>query len=317
MKISKNIDEAVNLLLHNELVVIPTETVYGLAANMYSESAVEAIYHYKKRPKSNPLIVHVSSVSKLEEIGKNISRTAYQLAEKYWPGPLTLLVEKSDKIPYYVTSGSNKVAVRIPNHSLTIDLLNEIQIPIVAPSANPYQRVSPTKVSHVVNYFKNELPLVLDGGDCMQGIESTIIDTTLGEGRIQILRAGTITKEVLMNDFPDLCFEESDSSEIVPGAAKKHYSPLKKLYFNCNESELISLSNKRVGLITLTKLNDSVLKPFKSVHFDGDIELSSRDLYAVLIAFENDPEIDVIVCFSFPNEGIGLALNDKLRRAVN
>lgn len=225
MKLPKNIDEAVNLLLHNELVVIPTETVYGLAANMYSESAVEAIYHYKKRPKSNPLIVHLSNVSKLDEVGKNISKIAYQLAEKYWPGPLTLLVEKSDKVPSYVTSGSNKVAVRIPNHSLTIDLLNEIQIPLVAPSANPYQRVSPTKVSHVVDYFKNELPMVLDGGDCKQGIESTIIDTTLRDERIQILRAGTITKEILLNDFPDLCFEEMDSNEVVPGSAKKHYSP--------------------------------------------------------------------------------------------
>lgn len=316
MKISKSIDEAVELLVSNNLVVIPTETVYGLAGNCFSEEAVEAIYHYKSRPKSNPLIVHIHSMHQLTELAKQIPTYILDLLNHFWPGPLTILLEKSELVPDFITSGSNKVAIRIPNHPLTLELLKNLPFPLVAPSANPYQRVSPTKVEHVINYFNDALPMVLDGGDCEIGIESTIIDGTLGNDCLQILREGTISEEQIKARFPKIkIIKQHTSIEKVPGSDKKHYSPTKPLLLFDHDSfrDLNSEKDFKVGLISNSDFEPNCNYVAK-IQFNSFNE-GAKGLYNALLEMEQNPNVDIIYCERFKDEGIGKALNDKLKRA--
>ena len=173
--ISKDISKAVALLNNEELVAIPTETVYGLAGNIYSEKTIKAIFETKQRPFFNPLIVHIPSIDHLEEIVACIPEKAKLLAESFWPGPMTLVLKKKSTIPNVITAGKDTVAVRIPNHPTTLELLNRLDFPLAAPSANPFNRISPTTAQHVEDYFKDKIKMVLDGGACKIGIESTII----------------------------------------------------------------------------------------------------------------------------------------------
>lgn len=156
-------------------MAIPTETVYGLAGNLFSEKAVSTIYSLKQRPHSNPLIAHVASLEAAVALTKEFPAPLLELANRFWPGPLTLLVEKSSIVPDTVTAGSSKVAIRIPSHLHTQALLQHLSFPLVAPSANPYTRISPTTAEHVAYYFGSSIPLILDGGPCTLGLESTII----------------------------------------------------------------------------------------------------------------------------------------------
>lgn len=159
-EISTDIESALKFLYMDELIAIPTETVYGLAANAFSEDAVKKIFELKQRPIFNPLIVHIGSIDDLDKIAKNIPDVAWKLAEAFWPGPLTLLLEKKDIIPDIVTAGSERVAVRIPNHKLTLDLLSKLTFPVAAPSANPFMSISPTKAIHVMDYFEGKLKFI-------------------------------------------------------------------------------------------------------------------------------------------------------------
>jgi L-threonylcarbamoyladenylate synthase len=170
-----NLKKAINDLENDKLIAIPTETVYGLAANASSETAIKKIFTLKKRPESNPLILHIKSINYLKEIAENIPEKAMVLANNFWPGPLTLILVKKAHISELITSGKDTVAVRVPNHPLTLKLLENLNFPIVAPSANPYGSISPTSASHVEKYFKNHIDCILDGDKCEKGIESTII----------------------------------------------------------------------------------------------------------------------------------------------
>ena len=173
--ISKDIQKAITLLTNEELVAIPTETVYGLAGNIFSEKAIKSIFSTKKRPFFNPLIVHIPSVDSLDDIVIHVPEKAKLLAEAFWPGSMTLVLKKNDKIPDIITAGKDTVAVRVPNHPLTLELLRQLPFPLAAPSANPFGSISPTKPEHVERYFKDDIQQVLDGGSCTNGIESTII----------------------------------------------------------------------------------------------------------------------------------------------
>ena len=173
--ITKSLENAIITLRKNELIAIPTETVYGLAGNAYNETAIKKIFELKKRPFYNPLIVHIKSLAYLQEIASDIPDNALKLAKVFWPGPLTLVLKKQKHISDLITAGKNTVAVRVPSHPLTLDLLNKLDFPLVAPSANPFGSISPTHAEHVFNYFGEELNIILDGGECEKGLESTII----------------------------------------------------------------------------------------------------------------------------------------------
>jgi len=168
------LQKAIQLLASGNCVAIPTETVYGLAANALNTDAVAKIFQLKNRPQTNPLIVHCGSIEQVERYVSEFPPLAMKLAKKFWPGPLTLLLPKNDKIPDQITAGSNRVGVRIPNHSLTLKLLQKVDFPLAAPSANKYGSVSPTCAQHVKIQFENA-PFILDGGPCSVGIESTIV----------------------------------------------------------------------------------------------------------------------------------------------
>ncbi|MDQ3289765.1 MAG: L-threonylcarbamoyladenylate synthase, partial [Bacteroidota bacterium] len=173
--IGTDTEQAANLLRAGQLVSIPTETVYGLAANAYLEEAVVSIFEAKQRPAFDPLIVHTHSIQEFDKIAVNIPKRAYQLAEAFMPGPVTLILPRNPKIPLLVTSGNESVGVRIPNHPLTLNLLRKLEFPLAAPSANPFGYVSPTTAQHVNQQLGEKIPYILDGGTCSVGIESTII----------------------------------------------------------------------------------------------------------------------------------------------
>ena len=175
IRITTDLFEAKKILEKEELVAIPSETVYGLAGNIYSEKAIKKIFQTKKRPLFNPLIVHIASTTKLKEIVSEIPEKAQQLADAFWPGSLTLVLKKNANIPDSITAGKDTVAVRVPNHELTLRLLQLLDFPVAAPSANPFGSISPTTAEHVAEYFPNDLEMVLQGGNCTNGIESTII----------------------------------------------------------------------------------------------------------------------------------------------
>ena len=191
----KNIDFCADVIRNGDLVAFPTETVYGLGANALDEKSVSKIFTIKGRPQDNPLIVHVASIKEVKPLVIDIPYVFELLARKYWPGPLTLIMKKSDIIPDNVTAGLKTVAIRMPAHPAALSLIQAFGSPIAAPSANPSGRPSPTKASHVLHDISGKIPYILDGGDCEVGIESTVLD--ISESIPKILRPGFVTYEEL------------------------------------------------------------------------------------------------------------------------
>ncbi len=310
--ISRDIAKAAELLKSGELVAIPTETVYGLAANAFDPKAVLKIYEVKNRPKFNPLIIHSNSIERFAEWGLMIDERLRKLAEKFSPGPLTYVIPSSSKIPDVITAGQNTVAIRIPNHSVCIDLLSSLDFPLAAPSANPSEYVSPTRAEHVEDQLGNLIPMVLDGGECAVGLESTIID--LSRTKARLLRLGAISRE----EIQDCINEEIDDllisdNVIAPGMMKRHYATSIALYF---EDELNGrvLTKKSMGIRfnTFSNLLPKEQQILLSNH--GDLYEAASKLFACLRALDKQ-DVDLIIAERFPNETIGRAINDRLSRA--
>lgn len=226
--------DAVALLKDNNIVGMPTETVYGLAGNAYSELAVKRIFEAKGRPQDNPLIVHISEFSEIYDLVSEVPPLAEKLAEKFWPGPLTMILSKSDKVPTCVTAGLDSVAVRCPSHPVARNLIKYCGLPIAAPSANISGKPSPTKAEHVFNDLNGKIPLVIDGGESEEGVESTVIslcgDTPrlLRPGNVTLTELESVCGKVLVDDavLNPLKNGEKVSS---PGMKYKHYSPNAKV----------------------------------------------------------------------------------------
>ena len=220
------IDEAAALIKRGELVVFPTETVYGLGANAFDSEAVAKIFKAKGRPQDNPLIVHISSIEEVNDIAVDIPNDFYKLAERFMPGPLTVILKKSDKIPYAVTAGGETVGVRMPNNVYARELIAK-SYPLAAPSANRSKHISPTTAQHVYEDLTGEVELILDGGACSVGIESTVLDLTTEVPTI--LRPGAVTSEMLL----DIVGKVSENGKIIkiakaPGMKYTHYAPIKE-----------------------------------------------------------------------------------------
>lgn len=223
-------NQAADLLREGQVVALPTETVYGLGGNAYSEEAVKRIFEAKGRPQDNPLIVHISEFSEIYELVSNVPEKAKLLADKFWPGPLTIILPKSDKVPLCVTGGLQTVAVRCPSHPVANKLIKLTGLPIAAPSANLSGKPSPTKAEHVFNDLKGRIPMVIDGGECEEGVESTVI--TLATETPKLLRPGNVTLEQLQGvigqvDVDKAVLKPLEDGEKVssPGMKYKHYSP--------------------------------------------------------------------------------------------
>lgn len=314
--ISKDLAKAVALLNAEEIIAIPTETVYGLAGNIFSEKAIRAIFETKKRPFFNPLIVHISDADKLSEIVTYIPEKAKLLADALWPGPLTLVLPKQSTIPDIITAGKDTVAVRVPNHPVTLDLLRQLPFPLAAPSANPFSSISPTTAAHVENYFKDHIKMVLDGGACTSGIESTIIG--FENEQAIIYRLGSTSIEAIEAIVGKIKIKnKKEEAPEAPGMLARHYAPKTKTILVDNVAESLKrFSNKSIGILVFhSELRDVNIKSQIVLSKDRDMAEAASKLYDALHRLDN-LDLDLIIAEKFPDFGLGTSINDRLTRAT-
>jgi len=313
--ISKDIQKAITLLTNDKLVAIPTETVYGLAGNIFSEKAIKSIFSTKKRPFFNPLIVHIPSVDSLNDIVIHVPEKAKLLAAAFWPGSMTLVLKKSNKIPDIITAGKDTVAVRVPNHPVTLELLKQLPFPLAAPSANPFGSISPTKPEHVERYFKNDIQQVLDGGSCTNGIESTIIGFENDEPIIY--RLGALALEDIEAVIGKINIKNKEEiSPDAPGMLARHYAPTTRTFLVDNvANEVKKHQDKKIGILVFKdSLNDTFLTEI-ILSKKGSMQEAASKLYASLHELDHQ-KLDVIITERFPNHGLGKSINDRLQRAT-
>ncbi|MBL7472018.1 L-threonylcarbamoyladenylate synthase [Robertkochia sediminum] len=313
-----DIEKAATLLKQGELVAIPTETVYGLAANAFSNEAVAKIFETKNRPSTNPLIVHIHSIDQLPEIARNIPDMAYTLAEHFWPGPLTMVLEKAPHISDKVTAGKTTVAVRIPDHELTLELLRKLDFPLVAPSANRSNHISPTRPEHVKNSLGDKAPFILDGGHCTRGIESTIVG--FERGTPTIYRLGTTAREELEKVLgrPVEMGNTPGKVVVAPGMFKKHYSPRTPFTVTTNvQEEVEKHPGKKLGILYF---GDPDTPPahalYRILSPEGDAREAASKLYGMMHELD-ELGLDLIIAQLLPEEGVGASVNDRMTRAAS
>lgn len=299
--ITRDLSIARDRLQRGEVIGLPTETVYGLAGNAFDAKAVETIYAIKQRPAANPLIVHVGSIEQAKTFVTEFPPALEALANRFWPGPLTLLLKRTDRIPPVVTAGSDLVAIRIPDHPLTLELLNQLDFPLVAPSANPYTRISPTRAEEVAGYFGDQVPVILQGGACERGLESTIVG--LEKDQVTVYRLGSLSIEELEEVAgPVTIRNQSHSTPLAPGMAKKHYSPQTPLILTPDTQAYLSEHpNKRIGVFLTGQENPEDIAPI----FYSRLQHIDQSGY------------DLLIASYFPEKGLGRTLNDRLRRACS
>ena len=310
-----DLNRAKEVLNLNEIVAIPTETVYGLAGNAFNESAIEKIFSLKNRPLFNPLIVHIKSADYLNQIAEKVPDKAFQLAAHFWPGPLTLVLKKRSNIPDIVTAGKDSVAIRVPNHPLTLELLKQLDFPLAAPSANPFGSISPTSAEHVARYFGDNLKVILDGGQCEQGIESTIIGF---KNEVPILyRLGAISLEKLERVIGPIHAETSNNlSPDAPGMLSKHYAPKTPTYLTNNVEELCkAFPDKKIGvLIFQDKISNTNSAQQEQLSATGDLREAATNLYAAMHRLDEN-SLDLIIAEKLPDFDLGKVINDRLEKA--
>jgi L-threonylcarbamoyladenylate synthase len=314
--VSEDISKAAEILNEENLVAIPTETVYGLAGNIYSEKAIKAIFEMKQRPFFNPLIVHIKSIAQLDELAKEIPNKARLLADKFWPGSLTMVLKKQDSVPDLVTAGKDSVAVRVPNHEATLALLESLDFPLAAPSANPFGSISPTTAFHVVDYFGDKLQMVLDGGDCQNGIESTIIGF---ENEDAVLyRVGSISIEDIERVIGKIKIKnKEENAPNAPGMLSKHYAPATTTFLKSDVAQFIKgFPEKRIGLLLFKdKIESATVIHQEVLSEKGDLKEAASNLYAAMHRLDTK-ELDMIVAERFPDFELGKSINDRLERAT-
>lgn len=314
-EISADIYRATSLLKSGELVAIPTETVYGLAGNALDETAILKIFKVKNRPKFDPLIAHVDSLEKVVSITSHIPDKALSLAEEFWPGPLTILLPKKSHVPDLLTSGLHRVAVRIPRHPLTRALLEEIEFPLAAPSANPFGYVSPTTANHVNDQLGEKISLILDGGDCHIGLESTIIG--FENNHPIVYRLGGLEIEAIEKVIGKVkIYLNKSSNPTAPGMLKSHYAPQKELFIGNLEELAEKHQDRNVGVIAFRKKLDN-LAPSKQLVLSasGNLDEAAKHLFGALRKMDQ-LDIDIIITEKLPESGLGKAINDRLQRAA-
>jgi L-threonylcarbamoyladenylate synthase len=311
-----SIAKSVELLSAGRLVAVPTETVYGLAADGENESAVASIYAAKGRPAFNPLIVHVDSMVMAQRYGI-FGGIAATLAEVFWPNALTLVVarQKNSSLSLLASAGIDTVAIRLPSHPIALEVIRGLGRGVCAPSANRSGRISPTTAQHVLEEFErqDEPALILDGGACAVGVESTVIDCT---GDVpMILRAGGITLDMVQHYFPDAHYYRppQDDAQIAlksPGMLLSHYAPSVPVRLNVTEDlregEALLAFGVPFTAHALAMLNLSEA---------GDVQEAAAKLFASMRALDK-PNVTAIAVMPIPEEGLGVAINDRLRRAA-
>ena len=308
-KIITDTQLAADEIVKGNAAALPTETVYGLAANALDEKAVLKIFQTKERPLFNPLIVHVLSVSEIEKYAGEIPDSAYKLIEKYSPGPITFVFNRKEKskdlIPSIISSGMNSVALRIPSHNLFREVLEISGLPVCAPSANRFGRISPVTANDVLKELDGKIEYILDGGKCSVGIESTVISFL--EDMPVILRPGFVTREDISETLgEDIQFQNTGAIN-SPGMLKDHYAPSKKLFIaksdltEADQKELSELLQGIPGYLLLSKY--------------PDLNIAALNLFSELRALD-ESDCNYIVADKVKEEGLGIAINDRLTKAA-
>jgi L-threonylcarbamoyladenylate synthase len=329
------IAHAARLLRGGHLVAFPTETVYGLGADAISADAVRGIFSAKGRPFHDPLIVHIAEVSWLAEVAASVPELALRLAERFWPGPLTLVLPRGPRIPPLVTAGGPTVGVRLPAHAVARALIAAAGVPIAAPSANRFMHTSPTTAAHVLADLGGRIACVLDGGPCAVGVESTVVDLTTTPPRL--LRPGGAGVAALRELMPDLALpaeqappaEEAPVPARAPGQLERHYAPRARLIAFDGAGAAATqavvevvraavAAGQRVGVLVSDEEAPALAglgALVATLGPAGDLAAIARQLYARLRELD-DVAVDLIVTHTFPRDGLGLALRDRLRRAA-
>ncbi len=307
-EIGVDISKAKSILDAGELVAIPTETVYGLAGNSFDPEAIIKIFEVKNRPRFDPLISHIDSIDKLLKLTTSINPVVEEIINKFWPGPLTLLMEKRPEVPELLTSGLPTVAVRWPRHPLIRSLLNVIDYPLAAPSANPFGYISPTTAVHVNDQLGDKIEYILDGGDSDIGLESTIIEI---KEKIRIHRAGVIT-EADLQPFGEVEVMQSTDRPQAPGQLSSHYSPRKKVFIGDLDQLAQGFPSDEVGILSFQKPYNARLNLILTP--SGDLHEAAKNLFGYLRQLDSS-DVTVILTERCPDSGIGVAINDRLTRA--
>lgn len=300
---------AVDHLIRGQVVALPTETVYGLAADALNSEAVARIFEAKNRPSFDPLIVHVRSWEQLETVAVVNEPLVHELAAKYWPGPLTFVLPKRDSIPDLVTSGSLQVAVRMPAHPFFREVLQAFGKPLAAPSANRFGRISPTEAAHVVESLGGRIPLILDGGPCATGIESTIV--RISEGTIYVLRDGPVSREELL-ELGHPVSVASDSA--APGQLASHYAPEKSLSLVNSAADVPHEWRGESGFLSFKFLDQNDFGAIEILSPSGDLVEAASRLFGCLHRLDAAP-VARLWAERVPSEGLGRAIMDRLTRA--
>lgn len=315
MAANHDVERAVAALRCGGLVAFPTETVYGLGADAENEAAVRRVFTVKNRPATHPLIVHLGEAGWLEHWAQDVPELAWKLAARFWPGPLTLVLRRSARVPHVVTGGLETVALRVPGHPLALDLLRAFGGGIAAPSANRFGAVSPTTAAHVRADIGPLLDFVIDGGACSVGIESTIVDLSGEEPAI--LRPGGVSREDLEHELARQVPIRSDGPVRVPGQLSYHYAP-RALVVVVRPDEVAErarlLRDQRLHVGVITTEPDSPPIADTVVVSGSDVEIA-RLLYAALRDFDRRG-CDVVLATLPAEKGLGLAVADRLRRAA-
>ncbi len=321
------IEKAANILKRGGIVAFPTETVYGLGADALNTEAVQKVFDAKGRPADNPLIVHIADIRQLFDLGEKISQKAKKLAERFWPGPLTLVVRRKPFIPDIVTAGLDSVAVRMPNHPVALALIRSLGRGIVGPSANTSGSPSSTNAQHVYDDLRGKIEMILEAGPTAIGIESTVIDVTTDSP--VVLRFGGLSLEAIEECIGRIQTTQSkDTLRRSPGTQHRHYSPKARVVLieekNANQFSRLKETHaqKNIGCIIHTdeiRANSQKLKA-KSKHsitmvLNNNVEVVAQQMFDVMRMLDSQG-VDVILIESVREKGIGVAVMDRLRRAA-
>jgi L-threonylcarbamoyladenylate synthase len=312
--IGKDIEKASELLRKGQLVSIPTETVYGLAANGLDPIAVAKIFEVKKRPFFNPLILHIGHLDQVAQLTTGLNSKTFDLLEALWPGPVTVLLPKSGLVPEITVAGNTKVAIRMPNHPLALKLLKNIDFPLAAPSANPFGYISPTDAGHVQTQLGRSIEYILDGGACKVGIESTIIEP-MGE-ECNVLRYGGMPVKNLERFFKTVHHKtHGNSNPLAPGMLDKHYSPNTPFELYAH-GEKPPMSHNGLYILFTDMMTEVPVDRKLILSPMGNMAEAASNLFKFMRQAD-EGKWNKIYATKVPNEGLGMAINDRLNRAAH
>jgi L-threonylcarbamoyladenylate synthase len=311
------IARAIELLRAGEVVAVPTETVYGLAADALNPDAALRIFEAKERPKFDPLIVHLPGpewLDRITTVSAEDRKLVQVLIGRFWPGPLTLVLPKKPIVPDVVTAGLGTVAVRLSSHPVLREILEQLDRPLAAPSANRFGRISPTEARHVLSELEGRIPLIIDAGPTSLGLESTVI--AIKRGRGTILRKGPILAEEL-SQLPIDQKNDDDERIVSPGQLPSHYAPRTRLRLIKKADEAKWDPTARVGLLRYQESGENVGKfaVVRTLSATGDLSEAATNLFRILRELDAS-DVDLILAEEVPEQGLGAAIMDRLRRAA-